>query len=74
MILAFDIIIMVNDMDEYLILVIILSSLLIIYTIYIVIDENKYRTEWENTCKLLKKQKRTIIFKKIKLFFMEMFR
>lgn len=74
MILVFDIIIMVNDMDEYLILVIILSSLLIIYTIYIVIDENKYRTEWENTCKLLKKQRRAIIFKKIKLFFMEMFR
>lgn len=61
-------------MNEYLILIITLSALLIIYTIYIVVNENKDQTEWEKYIKLLKKQKRIIKFKKIKLFLMEKFK
>lgn len=61
-------------MNEYLILIITLSALLIIYTIYIIVNENKDQTEWEKYTKLLKKQKRIIKFKKIKLFLMEKFK
>lgn len=61
-------------MNEYLILIIILSALLIIYTIYIIANENKDQTEWEKYTKLLKKQKRIINLKKIKLFLMEKFK
>ena len=61
-------------MNEYLILIITLSALLIFYTIYIIVNENKDQTEWEKYTKLLKKQKRIIKFKKIKLFLMEKFK
>lgn len=61
-------------MNEYLILIITLSALLIVYTIYIIVNENKDQTEWEKYTKLLKKQKRIIKFKKIKLFLMEKFK
>ena len=61
-------------MNEYLILIITLSALLIIYTIYIIVNANKDQTEWEKYTKLLKKQKRIIKFKKIKLFLMEKFK
>ena len=61
-------------MNEYLILIITLSALLIIYTIYIIVNENKDQTEWEKYTKLLKKQKRIINLKKIKLFLMEKFK
>lgn len=61
-------------MNEYLILIITLSALLIIYTIYIIVNENRDQTEWEKYTKLLKKQKRIIKFKKIKLFLMERFK
>ena len=61
-------------MNEYLILIITLSALLIIYTIYIIVNENKDQTEWEKYTKLLKKQKIIIKFKKVKLFLMEKFK
>lgn len=61
-------------MNEYLILIITLSALLIIYTIYIIVNENKDQTEWGKYTKLLKKQKRIIKFKKITLFLMEKFK
>lgn len=64
---------------DYLILIIILSSLLIIYTIYILIDDYKkekyynkniyYITEWDKYESIIKLQKRIIFRKKIKLLF-----
>lgn len=64
---------------DYLILIIILSSLLIIYTIYILIDDYKkekyynkniyYITEWDKYESIIKLQKRIIYRKKIKLLF-----
>lgn len=64
---------------DYLILIIILSSLLIIYTIYILIDDYKkekyynkniyYITEWDKYESMIKLQKRIIFQKKIKLLF-----
>ena len=64
---------------DYLILIIILSSLLIIYTVYILIDYYKkekyynkniyYITEWDKYESIIKLQKRIIFRKKIKLLF-----
>ena len=64
---------------DYLILIIILSSLLIIYTVYILIDGYKkekyynkniyYITEWDKYESIIKLQKRIIFRKKIKLLF-----
>lgn len=64
---------------DYLILIIILSSLLIIYTVYILIDDYKkekcynkniyYITEWDKYESIIKLQKRIIFRKKIKLLF-----
>ena len=64
---------------DYLILIIILSSLLVIYTIYILIDDYKkekyynkniyYITEWDKYESIIKLQKRIIFRKKIKLLF-----
>lgn len=65
----FDIINMVKYMNEYMILIVILIFLLLIYTIYILVDENSNQTEWERCNKILKRQERQIKIKKIKLFF-----
>ncbi|MCI5984001.1 MAG: hypothetical protein MRZ35_01965 [Firmicutes bacterium] len=64
---------------DYLILIITLSSLLIIYTVYILIDDYKkekyynkniyYITEWDKYESIIKLQKRIIFRKKIKLLF-----
>lgn len=64
---------------DYLILIIILSSLLIIYTVYILIDDYKkekyynkniyYITEWDKYESIIKLQKKIIFRKKIKLLF-----
>lgn len=59
---------MVKYMNEYIILIVILSFLLLIYTIYILVDENSNQTEWERCNKILKRQERQIKIKKIKLF------
>ena len=64
---------------DYLILIIILSSLLVIYAIYILIDDYKkekyynkniyYITEWDKYECIIKLQKRIIFRKKRKLLF-----
>lgn len=64
---------------DYLILIIILSSLLVIYAIYILIDDYKkekyynkniyYITEWDKYESIIKLQKRIIFRKKRKLLF-----
>lgn len=59
---------MVKYMNEYMILIVILIFLLLIYTIYILVDENSNQTEWERCNKILKRQERQIKIKKIKLF------
>lgn len=70
----FDIINMVKYMNEYMILIVILIFLLLIYTIYILVDEKSKQTEWERCNKILKRQERQIKIKKIKLFFKEKFK
>lgn len=59
---------MVKYMNEYMILIVILSFLLLIYTIYILVDEKSNQTEWERCNRILKRQERQIKIKKIKLF------
>lgn len=66
---------------EYLILIILLSSLIIIYFAYISYDYNKkinyyksiisYETDWDKYSEMVKHQKRVIRKKKINLYYLK---
>ena len=77
-----SVIIMSKDIMIYCILCSIMAILLIVYCIYVVIDERKkvkyynqtllYVTDWDKYCTMLHKQKRIIFYKKIQLLWFKL--